>query len=132
MKWRFSLAVTSVFLSGILLFGFGCKDENPVDVEFPVSNVSFGIHVQPLFNQACALSGCHDDGTHESKLILTSHSGVMNAQLMVIIPGDPQNSTLVQRIEGRVGLQMPLNRNPLNSNQITGIRAWIGEGARNN
>lgn len=132
MKWRFSLAVTSVFLSGILMFGFGCKDENPVDVEFPVSNVSFGIHVQPLFNQACALSGCHDDGTHESKLILTSHSGVMNAQLMVIIPGDPQNSTLVQRIEGRVGLQMPLNRNPLNSNQITGIRAWIGEGARNN
>jgi len=36
------------------------------------------------------------------------------------------------RIEGRVGARMPLNQSPLNQNQITGIRAWIGEGAKNN
>ena len=38
----------------------------------------------------------------------------------------------VLRIEGRLGARMPLNQNPLNQNQITGIRAWIGEGALNN
>ena len=132
MKWQISLAAVSVFLLALLIVGAGCKDENPVDVEFPTSNVSYGAHVQPLFNQACALSECHDDGTHDSKLVLTSYTGLMNPQLLVVTPGDPQNSMLVQRIEGRVGAQMPLDRNPLNDNQITGIRAWIGEGAKNN
>jgi hypothetical protein len=132
MKWPVTLTIASAFLLVLMAFNFGCKDENPVDVEFPSSNVSYGVHVQPLFNQACALSGCHDDGTHDSKLVLTSYSGLMNPQLLVVTPGDPQNSILVQRIEGRVGERMPMFRNPLNSKQITGIRAWIGEGAKNN
>ena len=66
------------YLAGLLLAaaaawpGSGCKDENPElalgdspsDVVFPASNVLYGQHVQRLFNQACALSGCHDDGAH--------------------------------------------------------------------
>jgi hypothetical protein len=132
MKWPVSLVVAAVILVLLILAGIGCKDERPVDIVFPSANVSYGAHVQPLFDQACALSGCHDDGSHESKLVLTSYNGLMNAQLMVVIPRDPQNSILVQRIEGRLGERMPLYRNPLNDNQTTGIRAWIGEGAKNN
>jgi hypothetical protein len=125
------LAALAVFL------GTGCKDENPVDdspsnIVFPTSNVSYGAQVQPLFNQACAYAGCHDDGQHQSILSLTSYAGVMSGQALVVVPGKPDQSNLVLRIEGRVGNRMPLNRNPLNQNQITGIRAWIGEGAKNN
>jgi hypothetical protein len=37
------------------------------------------------------------------------------------------------KIEGRAdGARMPLNRNPLNQNQINGIRTWINEGAQRN
>ena len=51
---------------------------------------------------------------------------------LVIVRNQPDQSTLVMRIEGRIGERMPLNRRALNQNQINGIRAWIGEGALNN
>jgi hypothetical protein len=50
----------------------------------------------------------------------------------VVVAGQPAQSTLVWRIEGSVGQRMPLGMNPLNQNQIAGIRKWILEGARNN
>jgi hypothetical protein len=131
------LLFTGAVITAALIPGISCKDENPVDespsnIVFPASNVSYGAHVQPLFDQACAYAGCHDNGQHQSILTLTSYAGVMSGQALVVIPGKPDQSTLTLRIEGRVGTQMPLNRNPLNQNQITGIRAWIGEGAKNN
>ena len=52
--------------------------------------------------------------------------------LPVVVSGSPETSDLVFRIEGRVGQRMPLNRNPLNQNQINGIRAWIAEGLQRN
>jgi hypothetical protein len=122
----------------VLLFA-GCKDENnplsgdsPSNIVFPISNVSYGRQVQPLFNQTCALAGCHDDGQHQSVLKLTSYDNLMFGGALVVVRTKPDQSVLVLSIEGRVGAQMPSNRNPLNQNQIDGIRAWIGEGALNN
>jgi len=87
--------------------------------------------VQPLFNQTCAISGCHDD-SQSLQVRLTSYGNVYFAQPQIVVEGTPESSVLVLRIEGRLGQRMPLNRNPLNQNQINGIRAWIAEGARNN
>jgi hypothetical protein len=119
--------------------GEGCKDVNsplagdsPSNIVFPTANVSFGRQVQPLFNQTCALAGCHDDGDHQSVLKLTSYDNLMFGGALVVVRKQPDQSVIVLSIEGRVGSLMPLNRNPLNQNQITGIRAWIGEGALNN
>ena len=133
------------YLAGLLLAaaaawpGSGCKDENPElalgdspsDVVFPASNVLYGQHVQRLFNQACALSGCHDDGAHQSALKLTSYSNLMFQLPGIVNPGKPDESELVFRIEGRFG-RMPPTTNLLNDNQINGIRIWIAEGAKNN
>jgi hypothetical protein len=125
-------------LAVCVLAGAGCKDENPVNgdspsnIVFPSSNVSYGVYVQPLFNQTCALTGCHGDGQQQSGLRLTSYDYLMFGGQLVVIRRDPAASTLVMRIEGRVGERMPLYRNALNQNQINGIRAWIGEGALNN
>jgi hypothetical protein len=117
----------------------GCKDNsNPLDgqspsnVVFPVSGVSYQYHVQPLFNQACTQAGCHDDGQHQSPLKLTSFGNTVLALPGVVVSGQPDQSTLVFRIEGRVGERMPPTVNPLNQNQINGIRTWIAEGAKNN
>ncbi len=115
-----------------------CKDKNPLtgdspsNVVFPATNVSYSEQVQILFNQTCALSGCHDDGQHESPLKLTSYSNTVLSIPGVVVPGKPDESTLVLRIEGAVGTRMPPYGNPLNDNQVNGIRTWIAEGAKNN
>ncbi|HET6271698.1 MAG TPA: hypothetical protein VFG32_01830 [Bacteroidota bacterium] len=136
-----SSQVWKILVVGMVLsvVGIRCKDDSnpgdmgsPSNIVFPPNNVSYDLHVQPLFDQTCALSGCHDRGTNQSPLKLTSHGETVFLIPGVVVPGNPENSTLVLRIEGRVSQRMPLNRNPLNDNQINGIRTWIVEGAQNN
>lgn len=125
----------------MLLIGSGCKDdsvlpdgESPSTVVFPTRAVSYQVHVQTLFNQTCAIPMCHNDGTQAGGLSLTSHYNTVYAVPGIVISGDPANSILVMKIEGRGpgGDRMPPGRNGLNQNQINGIRTWIAEGAQNN
>jgi hypothetical protein len=55
---------------------------------------------------------------------------------ILVIPGDPDNSYLVKKLEGAPdinGLRMPRNEGPfLTEGQIRVIRRWIAEGAANN
>jgi hypothetical protein len=131
-----------IMAGALVTLAAGCKndtvgpgiDGSPSDIVFPVSNISYSRYVQPLFNQACAIGGCHDAGQNQSDLHLTSYGDVVlsiNAT-GVVIPYKPDASTLVLRIQGSVGARMPPGAFPLNSNQINGIRAWIVEGAKNN
>jgi mono/diheme cytochrome c family protein len=124
----------------LLLAAGGCTDErivgddgSPSNVVFPASGVSYQEQVQVLFSQACNFSGCHGSDAPVNMVKLTSWGDIMTtgAGVGVVIPGEPQNSTLVFRIEGR-GARMPPAGLPLNQNQINGIRAWIVEGAKNN
>ena len=124
----------------LLLLGLsGCKDsgttgpdESPSNIIFPATDVSYAAHVQPLFNQTCALSGCHDDGPRPNPLSLTSYENLMFNSLQVVVRGKPDKSVLILRVDGRIAPRMPLSRNPLNQNQINGLRTWIAEGALNN
>ncbi|MBP1647691.1 MAG: hypothetical protein H6Q30_1136 [Bacteroidetes bacterium] len=140
MKLRLGILIAGFILLGGLC-QTGCKDEetllpgeSPSTVIFPERNVSFGVHVQTLFNQTCALASCHDDGSHAGGLALTSYYNTVFAVPGVVISKDPANSILVMKIEGRgpAGDRMPPFTNPLNQNQINGIRTWIAEGALNN
>jgi hypothetical protein len=52
-----------------------------------------------------------------------------------VIPGDPENSYIIQKIEGRpgiVGARMPLNGPYLSDGQILIIKRWIETGAPRN
>jgi hypothetical protein len=132
---RFWVAVAA---GTVLLAGWGCKDtvqpgDSPSNIVFPATSVSYQYHVQPLFNQACNFSGCHDSGVHTSPLNLTQYGEVVLTIPGMVVPGKPDQSVLVFWIEGRVGTQrMPPGNQPLNTNQINGIRTWIAEGAKNN
>jgi hypothetical protein len=136
MNKALPVLVAVIFLFSLLFAS--CKDDivgdggSPSNIVFPSSNVSYGEHVQALFNQTCALSGCHDDRVPQGELRLTDYGKAVLEIPGVVVPGSPDQSTLVLRIEGRIGQRMPLNRNPLNQNQISGIRKWIEEGAQNN
>ena len=134
MKFR----TIAVIIAGLALFSPSCKDEiadpNVDPVIFPSSNVGYSNHVQALFNQRCAFGGCHGGSNPAAGLDLTtpSFSRLMNHVPRLVVSGVSNNSLLIQRLDGRIGPQMPYNSQPLNPNQLAGIRKWIDEGAQNN
>lgn len=56
---------------------------------------------------------------------------VMKPSALRVAPGDPVNSFLIQKLEGRdlVGVRMPQNADPLTPGQIQIIARWIQRGA---
>jgi len=134
MSWR---GVACILLGATA--AWSCKgtaptgpDNSPSKIVFPPSGISYSAQVQPLFDEACNFAGCHDNGPHQSVLVLTSYGEAVLKVTGVVVPGKPDASTLVLRIQGSVGARMPPGQYPLNQNQINGIRAWIVEGAKNN
>lgn len=146
MNWRhtansqrvlFILKYLFLFASLAIVFG-SCKDQitdpNANPIVFPSSNVSYSKQVDALFQQRCALGGCHAGSSAQAglDLLTPSYDNLMNHQPRLVNPGASNNSLLVQRIDGRIAPQMPYLSQPLNSNQIDGIKKWIDEGAKNN
>jgi len=100
--------------------------------------VDFDTQIQPIFSGRCI--GCHNTTTAPHGLVLVegeSYEHLVNVaseevpSLKRVKPGDPDNSYVVQKVEGTaaVGGRMPLNRDPLTEEQIALIRQWISEGA---
>ena len=107
--------------------GGGGGNNEPPDPD--PTTVSFSLDIQPLFQTECIT--CHGsagglDVQTYSALLAGGNSGA------VVIAGDPDNSFLVQHLEGTRTPQMPLSRPPLSQPQIDTIRTWIAEGALDN
>lgn len=93
-----------------------------------------------VFTPSCAVSGCHTgasapqglrlDEANSYGLLVSQPSSEVPGTLRVA-PGDPDNSYLIQKLEGTasVGAQMPLNQTPLPQSTIDIIRQWITDGA---
>ncbi|MBI2619756.1 MAG: hypothetical protein HYW57_06715 [Ignavibacteriales bacterium] len=121
----------------ILILALGCKDEFPSEQDFsnflfPDSSVSYGLHVQKLFDARCIR--CHN-GSHpqtDLDLISPSYNKLMNYQPRLVLTRDPDNSILIQRLAGVITPRMPLNATPITENQLNGMRQWVLEGAVNN
>ena len=110
-----------------------------------VEILSLSEHVQPIFTNRCALSGCHIGAYPEEGLDLSggnAHSNTVNvlsvqSPLLRIKPSEPDSSYLVHKIEGTQGdvggsgSQMPKTGCCLSQSQIDLIRAWIQKGANN-
>ena len=138
---RSTLRLLAAFLvlTGFIVLVPGCKDQGPSDpdvsdIVFPASGVSYSAHVDALFQQRCAFSGCHAGANPQRglDLLAPSYDALRNHLPTLVIVGEPDNSLLVQMLEGTVQPRMPYNRTPLTVNQLTGIRTWINEGALNN
>jgi hypothetical protein len=131
-RYLINAAIMFTFTGLILLSA--CKDTGPglTDV-IPTSNVSYSLHIQPIFDYYCATSGCHDNSTQAGNLRLTSWDGT-TASYSVVAPGNPTISKLYQVVSGISATPMPPVgiKIPLNANQVNGIKTWIKEGAKNN
>ncbi len=129
----FIIVVMFVFMgcggSGGGMSGGGNDDQGQVP-----DQPSYAMHIQPIFNANCTFSGCHNDQDRANGLSLTSFQNLMMGgnSGAVVVPGDAENSIIVQRLEGRITPRMPLNRPPLSDTQIQTIRRWIDQGALNN
>lgn len=94
-----------------------------------------------VFTPTC--SGCHDGGSASlpGSMDLTSAGASFTALVGVtseedanferVTPGDPDNSYLIQKLEGTAsqGRQMPAFGTPLDQATIDMIRQWITDGA---
>jgi hypothetical protein len=142
------------FLSVLLLalVTYGC-DEKLSDVTGPTPDLSptFTSVQQQIFNtqdasgrQNCIF--CHTDQGRAPAAGLNLREGAAYNALVgvasrnkpgatLVIPGDADNSYLVQKLEGApgiVGERMPRTGGPyLTSGQMLVLRFWIQQGARN-
>ena len=100
---------------------------------------SFGSIQSHVFTPVCSV--CHAGGAAPEGLrldaansyaMLVGVSSVEVSSLKRVAPGDPDNSYIVQKIEGHaaVGARMPFGGPYLDANTIAMIRQWITNGAR--
>jgi hypothetical protein len=91
-----------------------------------------------------ACTGCHNAaGSRFNGLDLSgavAHANLVNvpsvrrAGAVRVIPGDPENSYIVHKLEGRstiAGVRMPIGGPYLTAGQMLVIKRWIALGARN-
>jgi Ca2+-binding RTX toxin-like protein len=109
-----------------------------VVVDPAVTAVDYSTQIQPIFSARC--DQCHSGSGAPQGLQLdasNSYADLVNVasqevpSLMRVEPGDPDNSYLVQKVEGTaaVGGRMPLGGSKLPDDEIDLIRQWISEGA---
>ncbi len=111
---------------------------------FSVATASGGLSFDDIqstvFTPNCATAGCHTGASPPQGLNLSAGNAFANLvniasmevpALLRVNPGDPNNSYLIQKLEGTaaVGGQMPLGGIALDQNTIDGIRQWITDGA---
>ena len=121
-----------------LLAALGCTEKItlPTETQGPPSVFVTPDSIQTIFTNSCS---CHSpSGGPAAGMDLSegsSYDFIVNvasnacAPLDRVEPGDPDNSCIVQRIEGTVAPQMPLGGPPLAPEDIAKIRNWITQGA---
>lgn len=118
--------------------------EATFSLDVPVSTATLDALQVNVFTPTCAFSGCHSGPTggalptgldlssaDESFANLVGVASVQQPALFRAAAGDPNNSYLVQKLEGTAatGSRMPLGGGPLDQALIDDIREWISNGA---
>src|SRR5258708_37971069 len=139
------MSVRRTFLFLVCLLAAGCGSGRTIGVSgsaVPPANVDFATQIQPIFTRNCALSGCHAADTASGGMILDAgqaYSNLVNATSTEVapdkrvVPGNSATSYIIEKLthaQPRSGGQMPLGSDPLPSDQISLIKAWIDQGAK--
>lgn len=120
----------------MVLFTGACIDIEP---EGELGDPNLATVQQAIFTAKCALAECHAGGSPRQGMSLepgkasglTINVTALEAPMFRIKPGDPDNSYLIAKIEGRnkdvggSGERMPLGFAPLSTAEIKLVRDWI-------
>ena len=106
-----------------------------ITVDYPEGlSSSFACDLLPMY-KAMVCTQCHNKGDDaEVGLDLSSYEGIMagSDRGPVVIPGDPENSVIVQMTDPPRSHASDIGGKPMDQRTINKQRAWIAEGALNN
>lgn len=120
-----ALGVAAVLVIGLVFLTYQGIESVPKPLpNGVVEHPSFTKNIEPIFQSKC--SACHGSGSFYA---LDNYSDVMKAN---VIPGNPDGSKIIKKLEGTDQPQMPLGQTPLSKDQIQTIKNWIQDGAKNN
>lgn len=131
-----SLSVIGVVAGGLLLAGTSAIV--PVHQACAAQpGLSYADDIVPIFKGWCV--SCHQpggQGYEASGVDLTSYAGLMKGTKFgpVVIPGQPDTSSLIALIYGRTSskIRMPFGHKPLPGCVLNNVWTWIFEGAKDN
>lgn len=95
------------------------------------AKVSYSKNIKPLLQSQC--SGCHGAGAKKAGLDVTSVASLRKGGRENgpgVVPGKPDQSSIVEFIRGVKTPQMPMRHKPLSAAQLHMIREWIAAGAK--
>lgn len=122
----------------IAVLAVSCKHE-PIIPDEPESqfcdpdSVYFVNDIEPFLNSNCAYSGCHDAGTAQNGVNLSSYAQIIATG--DVDPSDPTGSDIYEvLIDSDPNDRMPpaSENNVIAQEQINMLLTWIEQGARNN
>ncbi len=122
------------YFGGEIVFGGSGARHNASAVETNTTDqqsqkrITFN-EVSKIFEQHCNM--CHAGSSAPQGLQLDSYAHVMSGSEHgeVIVPGKPNESELILRIQGKSKPAMPFRQPPLSENTIQTIVRWVEEGA---
>ena len=136
----------------LVLFSVGCDEKlseltGPTpDLQPTMSSIAAQIFTNGDSSGRRACSACHTDvgrtpaaglnlrDAATAYAALVGRPSARKAGATFVVPGDPDASYLVQKLDGRtdiVGVRMPLGGPFLTDGQMLVVRRWIQSGAKN-
>jgi len=119
-----------IILAVAITFSHCVKDKAPIECHLP-KTVSFSKDIKPIFNEHCAVSGCHSSGSIQGNLDLSP--SVAYSQLFARYEIDTINPT-----HSRLYYRMNTFSNPMPPSgkldycAIQMVLKWIEQKAKNN
>jgi hypothetical protein len=101
---------------------------------------SFSSDIVPIFSRnGCTAGGCHGSPAQAGLNLASSPYAALVSVASTqtgehrVIPGDAANSYLIKKLEGRAskGDRMPVG-GQLSATDLTNLKNWINQGAKNN
>ncbi len=98
----------------------------------PYRPVSFKEHVAPIMVRKCL--GCHNERKAESGLNMATFAllkkGGEAAGDLILEPGSPDDSILIESVRPGAAPRMPYKQPPLSQDEIRTLEEWVRQGAR--
>jgi len=112
-------------------------DPNPTDTssnstsQCSPDTMYFMQQVLPLLSSGCAMSGCHDAGSHKEGVVLDSYSAIMSTG-GINISQPTQSKIYRQMLKSDEDRMPPPPAAAFTSSQLAIISKWISQGAKDN
>src|SRR3954454_13369091 len=94
--------------------------------------ISFREHVAPILVRKCL--GCHNAKKAESGLSMATFAmlrkGGKDGGELILEPGDPDSSQLIELVRPGGAPRMPYKQPPLSRRELNTLERWVKEGAR--